>query len=108
MLAGHLGARSSKGSIQCADCARVYPRALSECPRCGSEETVAAKSSGKKTASKYRVRRGILWMLVAGAIYLLASQGSVSFPPAVTDYLLPLLFLGGLGLTVFGLIGWLR
>ncbi len=47
-------------------------------------------------------------MLMAGALYFLASQGGVSFPAAITQYLLPLLFLGGLGLTVFGLIGWLR
>jgi ABC-type thiamin/hydroxymethylpyrimidine transport system permease subunit len=54
------------------------------------------------------IRRGLLYMLLAAVIHYFAggySAMNLPFPilPFVTVYLSPLLFLGGLGLTVYGL-----
>jgi hypothetical protein len=53
------------------------------------------------------IRRGILYMVMAGvAHYYLGGYSPEKFPftviPAVTQYLLPFLFLCGLGLLAFG------
>jgi hypothetical protein len=54
------------------------------------------------------IRRGLLYMLLAVVIHYFAGGYSAMnlpfpIPPLVTVYLLPLLFLSGLGLTVYGL-----
>ena len=57
-----------------------------------------------------QVRKGLLYMLLAGVIHYFAAgyampfQLPVNILPLVTNYLSPLLFLGGLGLTLYGLI----
>jgi hypothetical protein len=53
------------------------------------------------------VRRGLLYMLLAGVIHYFAggySTMNLPFPidPVVTVYLSPLLFLSGLGFVVYG------
>jgi hypothetical protein len=54
------------------------------------------------------IRRGLLYMLLATVIYYFAGGYSALklplIPPAVTTYLSPLLFLGGLGLSLYGLV----
>ena len=54
-----------------------------------------------------QIRRGLLYMLLAAVIHYFAggySAMDLPFPivPAVAVYLSPLLFLGGLGLTLYG------
>jgi len=54
------------------------------------------------------MRRGVLYMVLAGVVQYFAggySPFAVPFevPREVTQYLVPFLFLGGLGLTLFGL-----
>jgi hypothetical protein len=57
-----------------------------------------------------KVRRGLIFMLLAGVIHYFAAgyamplQLPVDVMPMVSNYLSPLLFLGGLGLTIYGLI----
>jgi hypothetical protein len=57
-----------------------------------------------------QIRRGLLYMLLAAIIYYFAGgygaplRLPVQIVPMVTNYLLPLLFLGGLGFSVYGLI----
>ena len=94
--------------VQCVECGRVYSRAFKQCRSCGSRESVPVSFGGQMAVSKTRVRRGILWMVLAGVIYALFGQQASMVVPAVTLYLLPLLFLSGLGLVVFGFSGWLR
>jgi hypothetical protein len=61
-------------------------------------------------AGRQHVRRGLLYMLLAGVIYYFAAgyakpqQIPVTIQPAVISYLAPLLFLGGLGLTLYGFL----
>jgi hypothetical protein len=56
------------------------------------------------------MRRGLLYMLLAAVIYYFAGgygaplRLPVEVVPMVTNYLLPLLFLGGLCFSVYGLI----
>ena len=57
------------------------------------------------------IRRGLLYMLLAGVIHYFAggySAMDLPFPinPVVTVYLSPMLFLSGLGLIVYGLFTW--
>jgi hypothetical protein len=58
-------------------------------------------------AKRDQIRRGFLYMLLAAVIHYFASGYSaidLPFPivPVVVIYLSPLLFLGGLGLTLYG------
>ena len=68
---------------------------------------LSRSSSG---AGRQQIRRGLLYMLLAGVVYYFAAgyakplQVPVVIQPAVTNYLAPLLFLGGLGLTLYGFI----
>ena len=55
------------------------------------------------------IRRGLLYMLLAAVIlYVAGGYGQFRLPvtilPAVTSYLAPLLFFGGLGLSSYGFI----
>ncbi len=54
------------------------------------------------------IRQGLLYMLLAGVLYYFAAGYSplelpVEFAPMLIDWALPLLFLGGLGLTIYGM-----
>jgi hypothetical protein len=55
------------------------------------------------------MRRGLLYMLLAAIIYYFAAGYAaplwlpVQVLPVVVNYLLPLLFLAGIGLTLYGL-----
>jgi len=54
------------------------------------------------------LRRGLLYMMVVAFIYYLLSASSplkipVPFAPLLTNYLLPLLFLAGLGFALYGI-----
>jgi hypothetical protein len=59
---------------------------------------------------RQQIRRGLLYMLLASVIYYFAGgygaplRIPVEILPIVTNYLLPLLFLGGLGFTLYGLL----
>lgn len=67
-------------------------------------------SSASSGAGSQQIRRGLLYMLMAGVIYYFAAgyakplEIPIAIQPAVINYLTPLLFLGGLGLTLYGLI----
>ncbi|HYT20045.1 MAG TPA: hypothetical protein VEW05_07405 [Candidatus Polarisedimenticolia bacterium] len=60
----------------------------------------------------YQIRRGLLYMLLAGVIHYFAAgyADPIRIPlpapilPLVTQYGTPLLFLGGLGLALYGVI----
>jgi hypothetical protein len=59
------------------------------------------------------IRRGLLYMLLAGVVHYFAggySAMNLPFPinPVVTVYLSPLLFVSGLGLIVYGFLTWKR
>lgn len=82
---------------------------LTQCPFC--REAVPQVNLTRRVGSNGRpqMRRGLLFMLLAAFIYYFAGgygqplRLPVEIVPAVTNYLLPLLFLSGLGLTLYGL-----
>jgi hypothetical protein len=91
---------------QCAYCGTFVSETEKTCPNCREAlleriELHSAPHGGPE------IRRGLLCMLLAVAIYYLAAPQSIvpipfHIPPMVTTYLLPLLFLLGLGFTIFG------
>jgi len=82
---------------------------LTQCPYC--REAVPQVQLNRRTGPNGRaqMRRGLLYMLMAAVIYYFAAGYAaplwlpVQVLPVVVNYLLPMLFLAGLGLTVYGL-----
>src|SRR5713101_6095315 len=93
---------------QCVFCGKPIAAQATQCPFC--REMIPQMPVVRRGGSNGRreVRRGLLYMLLAGVIYYFAGGYSplslpVAVSSAVTTYLAPLLFLGGLGLTLYGL-----
>lgn len=82
---------------------------LTQCPYC--REAVPQVQLTRRTGpdGRAQMRRGLLNMLMAAVIYYFAAGYAaplwlpVQVLPVVVNYLLPMLFLAGLGLTVYGL-----
>ena len=85
---------------------------LAECPHC--HETIPelradAPAPRRSDDGRRKIRRGLLCMLLAAVIHYFAGGYSgmeLPFPvqPVVTVYLAPLLFLAGLGLSLYGFL----
>ena len=95
---------------QCAFCGKRIAAHLNQCPFCREMVPQVRLSRPSSDAGRQQIRRGLLYMLLAGVIYYFAAgyakplEIPVTIQPAVVNYLVPLLFLGGLGLTLYGLI----
>ena len=95
---------------QCAFCGKRIGAHLNQCPFCREMVPTVQLSRSYSTAGHPQMRRGLLYMLLAGVIYYFAGgyekpvELPVTVQPAVTNYLVPLLFLAGLGLTLYGLV----
>jgi len=85
-----------------------------QCPFC--REAVPRLQLSSRTPSSSdghsQIRRGLLYMLLGAVVhYFAGGYGAPIFQiplpapvmPLVTEYLTPLLFLGGLGFTIYGL-----
>ena len=101
------GTIESAALRQCVFCGKIAPRQLSRCPSCREAlpDIRVYRSWGD---GRVKVRRGLLYMLLAGVIYYFSSEYSPMPPPVpipliVTTYLSPFLFLCGLGLCIYGL-----
>jgi hypothetical protein len=99
---------------QCPYCGVPVSKIITQCPACreaigaASDPNVRTARSTSSPAQKSYVRRGLLYMLLAGVIYYFsagysAMQIPVMIASIVTAIFVPLLFLGGLGLTILGL-----
>ena len=94
---------------RCVFCGKYMAGHLKQCPFC--REAVPQVQLSRRTGpdGRHQIRRGLLYMLLAGVIHYFAGGYSMPFQlpvlilPLVTDYLSPLLFLGGLGMTIYGL-----
>ena len=81
---------------------------LNRCPHCREDvPRVQLASRPHSTAGRLQIRRGLLYMLLAGVIQYFAGGYSsfavpVGVPPVVTAYLAPVVFLSGLGLLLYG------
>lgn len=94
---------------QCAFCGKRIDAHLNQCPFCREMVPQVRLSRSWGTAGRTHMRRGLLYMLLAGVIYYFAAgyakpmEIPVAVQPVVVNYLVPLLFLGGVGLTLYGL-----
>jgi hypothetical protein len=97
---------------RCAYCGKQMAARLTQCPFC--REAVPTVQVLRRTGSDggSQIRRGLLYMLLGAVIhYFAGGYGAPVFQiplpapmmPLVTQYLTPLLFLGGLGFAVYGL-----
>jgi hypothetical protein len=95
---------------QCAFCGKAIAGHLNQCPFCREMVPQVRLSRSSSVAWRQPIRRGLLYMLLAGVIYYFAAgyakplEIPIAIQPAVINYLAPLLFLGGLGLALFGLV----
>jgi hypothetical protein len=98
----------SRDKKWCPFCGKPLDTHLSRCPFC-REEMPEPRDAVRQFDAKGRVkiRRGLLYMLLAGIIHYFAGGYSgmrppVEIPSLVTHYLTPLLFFCGLGLVLYG------
>src|SRR6266852_71763 len=95
----------------CAFCGKPIAGHLRQCPFCREAVPQVQLSQRKGPDWRHQSRRGLLYMLLAGVIHYFAAGYAKPFEiplpapmlPLVTQYLTPLLFLGGLGMTLYGL-----
>ena len=98
---------------QCGYCGRTVSDKFLQCPYCREDLSLSAEKrrspAGGLQGAKY-IRRGLLYMLLGVVCYyLFGGYDPVVTPPFrvepwLTDYALPALMLGGLGLAIFGVI----
>jgi hypothetical protein len=95
---------------QCPFCGKLMPEAAQVCPHCRETmpEERPAKVDWKGVGGSADIRRGLMYMWLSALIYYFTAGYSpleltFDFLPILNDYLLPLMFLGGLGLTAYGL-----
>jgi len=93
----------------CVFCGKPMVAQLTRCPHCREDVPRVQLSSrtGSSRGGREQIRRGLLYMLLAGVIqYFAAGYSSftlpVAVPPLVTAYLAPVVFVSGLGLLVYG------
>jgi len=92
----------------CAYCGKPVPARMNRCPYCREEVPEVRLSKRSSGDGGREVRRGLLYMLLGGVIYYFSGGYSafrlpVALTPWVTTYLAPVVFLGGLGMSLYGL-----
>ena len=103
--------KTAAGTRRCVFCGKQMAARLTQCPFC--REAVPQVQLSRRTGpdGRRQIRRGLLYMLLGGVIHYFAAGYGAPFQiplpvpvlPLVTQYLTPLIFLGGLGLTLYGL-----
>jgi hypothetical protein len=97
---------------RCAYCGKQIAAHLKQCPVCREAVPTVHVSRRSGPDGNRQLRRGLLYMLLAAVIhYFAGGYGAPIFQiplpapvlPLMTQYLTPLLFLGGLGMTLYGL-----
>ncbi len=91
----------------CPFCGVLIAMNLSQCPSCREAVPPVPVAYRSSPDGRRAIRRGLLFMLLAAVAYYFASGYSgYNLPflvnPLVTVYLLPVLFLAGLGLSLYG------
>ena len=101
--------RQITGMRQCGYCGKYAAATRTECPHCHELFPELPATSRRRTQSGGEIRRGVLYMILAGVIHYFAGGYShLDLPIPVSTivplYLTPLLFFGGLGFVVYGLL----
>ena len=99
------------GVRECPFCGKKISGAFRDCPHCHETlpELRVVRTSSSSSGRGGPLRRGLLYMMIVAFIYYLLSANSplkiptVPFAPLLTTYLLPLFFLAGLGMTMYGI-----
>ena len=94
----------------CPFCGKSIGATLVRCPYCREAIPSAVASSGsRKTQSDAgsNIRRGLLWALLAAVVYYFTGGHSsltlpFTVPGFVPQYLVPLLFLAGVAMALYG------
>src|ERR1700724_168097 len=91
----------------CVFCGKSILAHLTRCPHCREDIPQVHVPTRKRTGGRLEIRRGLLYMLLAGVIQYFAARYSIftlpiTVPPLVTAYLAPVVFLSGLGLLIYG------
>jgi len=94
-------------SRPCAYCGKPVPARMNRCPYCREEVSEVRLSSRSGKDGRREVRRGLIYMLLGAVIHYFAggySALSLPYPlsPLVTTYLSPAVFLGGMGMFLYG------
>ncbi|HXX18339.1 MAG TPA: hypothetical protein VEJ46_02960 [Candidatus Acidoferrum sp.] len=93
---------------ECPYCGKLVYDQLTQCSHCRETLPQAVARKAVAPVGGDRIRRGLLFMLMAAVVGYFASGSSmwtlpVPVPSLLANYLLPLLFLSGLGLSLHGL-----
>jgi hypothetical protein len=94
-------------SRPCAYCGKPVPARMNRCPYCREEVTEVRLYSRSGRSGRREIRRGLVYMLFGAVIYyFVAGHSGLSLPftlnPWVITYLAPVVFLGGLGMCLYG------
>ena len=97
----------AEGTRQCVHCGKPVRTHLRQCPFCREMIPEVPKPRRLGSDGRREIRRGLLYMLLAAVVYYFAGGYSkmnlpLAITPMVTAYFSPLLFLGGLGLSLYG------
>jgi len=94
---------------RCVYCGKHMAAHLTQCPFCREAVPQVQLTRRSGPSGRQQMRRGLLYMLLAAVIYYFAAGYAaplwlpIQILPVAVNYLLPLLFLAGLGLTLYGL-----
>jgi len=102
----------------CPFCGKPISVLLDRCPYCREDvpRAVAIAPAVRRSRSaptSGNIRRGLLWALLAGVLYYFASGSSplkvpIPIPDFVTQILIPLLFLAGVAMALYGVFQSMR
>jgi hypothetical protein len=92
----------------CAYCGKPVPLRLNRCPYCREEVREIRLTACTGRNGRQEARRGLMYMLLGAVIYYFAGGYSafslpLSLNSVVSKYLAPAVFLGGLGMCLYGL-----
>ena len=99
-----------KAARQCAYCGKPVLNNTTHCPHCREvlPQVRVSPAVVSRGGERNQIRRGLLYMLLAVVVhYVLERSGTLNLPftvPPITLYLTPIMFLGGLGLALYGLM----
>ena len=105
---------SSPETRLCPYCGKPISTRLTRCSFCREEiQDVQFVARGYRAEARHKMRRGLLYILLAAMVHYFAAGYStftlpVAIPAIVTIYLTPLLFLAGIGYELYGTFLYLR